>query len=113
MPLKTILLLVLIFALSCNNSQTTNDTKFDGLQTKIIGLWGGLGEDSPVWQIKKDSIYYFEEKKSYACRLDDGSLSINYNGRTFFLKDISVIEDTLIFYDEHNIKTFAYRFRNN
>ena len=83
-------------------------TKQDSLQKSLIGRWGSLDEEQPGWEINSDSIYYFEEQQSYPCKLIGDSLMIYYKAGPFYLGDISVIEDTLIFY-HHFAKLYAYR----
>jgi hypothetical protein len=83
-------------------------TKQDSLQKVIIGQWGGLDEEQPVWEIDTDSIYYFGEQQSYPCKLLGDSLMVYYKAGPFYLRDISVIEDTLLFYNDLG-KVYAYR----
>jgi len=108
---KNFLVVVWILCISCNNRKTTEPTKFDTLRKNIIGAWGGLGEDGPVWQINSDSIYYFDRKKSYPYKLYNDSFLIFFPDHAALLHSVSIIQDTLIFYGSENIKTFAYRFK--
>jgi hypothetical protein len=102
--------------LSCNTQDGSEidkkPNKFDSLKNNIIGLWGGLGEDSPVLEIRADSIYYFQKSASYLYKLYKDSLVIYFPDHSAVLKDVSVYKDTLIFKDNMDFKTYAYRFKN-
>jgi hypothetical protein len=88
---------------SCNN-QTPNEvesnkpTTIDLLSTKLIGEWGGLNSDIPVWEITSDSIYYFNENKTYHYRITEGAMVIDRTDEKLTFSNISIIADTLIFY---------------
>ena len=101
--------MTLACAMSCHNADKKKVIEHKSLQKNLIGLWGGLEESEPVWEIKTDSIYYFGEQQSYGYKLYGDSLVVNYKEGQFYLKNISVIEDTLIFFDDLGMKTFAYR----
>ena len=106
-----------IFFVSCNNgdpntTEKKRDTKVDVLKTKLLGKWGGLGEDSAVFEIKIDSIYYLQEKKTYPYKILNNDLVIERNGSKGILRNIIVIEDTMTFNDEQGLTTKGYRFNN-
>lgn len=103
--------MALVCTMGCNNPNAKLSSNNDNLGEKIIGLWGGLEENEPVWKITPDSIYYFSEQKSYSYKLYRDSLEVNYKEGPFYLWNLSVIQDTLIFFDYLGIKTFAYRKR--
>jgi hypothetical protein len=104
-----------IFFVSCDsadsNTKTNQYTKVDTLKHKLLGQWGGLGEDSAVLEIKIDSIYYLQEKKSYPYKIVDNDLVIERNESKGILRNISVIEDTMTFNDEQGLTTKGYRFK--
>ena len=82
------------------------------LETRIIGNWGGKNEGSPIWLFSKDSIYYYQFQKSFKYEIINQDLFIEFNDNITVLKDISIIEDTLYFKDESNLKIEAYRHPN-
>jgi len=95
---------------SCgNHGHQSASQKGDALRNNILGLWGGLNEDSPVWKITADSIYYFQEGKTYPYTLYVDSLVIRFPDHLYSLKHITVIGDTMVFKDEVG-KMYAYRF---
>ena len=107
--MKRIVILILIFCISCNsphsnNVVTKNFSKADTLKSLLIGEWGGLGEDSPVWKFSEDSIYYFQEKRSYAYKVLNNDLVIKRDESEGILKNISVKKDTMTFEDPPGIK---------
>lgn len=112
--MKIICVLYILF-FSCNNNSsnklTKQLTKIDSLKNTLIGQWGGPGENSPVLEINVDSIYYFEEKKSYPYKIFDSDLVIERLESKGVLRNISVTEDTLTFYDEQGLITKGYRFK--
>lgn len=109
-------LLILFFCFSCNN-QGTHDAivktgETDSLRNQIVGYWGGLGEDNPVWKITRDSIYYFEHQASYPYELYKDRMVIIFTDHSATLKYLSVNEDTLKWKDEFNLNIYGYRFQN-
>lgn len=97
--MKKILLGVCIIV-ACNNntdkrgkeiSITTNDS----LISTILGKWGEVG--NPVWKIDKDSIYYFNENKSYYYLVHDGDMIVLYKSGPYSLNKIHSLNDTLFF----------------
>ncbi len=80
-------------------------------ESKIIGKWGGLGEESPVWDIRKDSIYYFQHSKAYAYKILNKNMHINFGNTSTILKNINVKSDTLFFIDDVGLLIKGYRFR--
>jgi hypothetical protein len=108
----TLSLLLCIILTCCNSSDIPKHTNPNSLQKNIIGKWGGAEGESAIWEIKSDSIYYFEEQKSYACRLSGDSLMVDYKEGTFYLRDITVVNDTMVFYDESGLKISGYRKSN-
>lgn len=90
----------LIFILSCNTKKNELDKnkKFQTdsfLSVNILGKWGGLGEASPVRDIRKDSIYYFQHSKAYAYKVINKNIIIQFENSSAVLKNIKVNNDTL------------------
>lgn len=83
----------------------------DSLKIKLQGQWGGLEEDSPVLEITYDSIYYFEEKKSYSYQIIGKDLIIHRTQSVGVLRNISVLKDTMTFCDDQEFSIKAYRFK--
>lgn len=113
--MKLICILCILFLASCNGEPSNNLTKqvtnVDSLKNTLVGLWGGLGENSPVWEIKIDSIYYYSENKSYPYKILDKDMVIERQESKGVLRNISVAEDTLTFYDEQGLEVNGYRFK--
>ncbi|HWI92826.1 MAG TPA: hypothetical protein VNT20_16230 [Flavisolibacter sp.] len=98
---KTVFALMFILSFGClNNASSNHRTKLDTLPNGILGKWGGLGESTPVFDIRNDSIYYFQEQKAYPYKMKANDMLIERNNEIGVLKNISVDLDTLIFYDE-------------
>jgi hypothetical protein len=114
--MKLIWVIAFLFYVSCN-TQNSNDAttkkvmKVDSLKTKLLEHWGGLGEDSPVWEIKNDSIYYYQEKKTYPYQIIGKDLVVERPESKGVLRNISVVSDTMIFYDEQGLPIKGYRFK--
>lgn len=101
--MKTVIYIaiVCIFGYCCNRQPKS-------LHDQLIGKWGWEG--SPVWEIRTDSIYYFEEKKAYAYILEKNQLTIKRQENDAILRNITVNEDTLSFTDDlPQITTYAHR----
>jgi len=107
--------LFILFFVSCNNQPSKNVakkvTEIDSLKNTLVGEWGGLGENSPVWEINVESIYYYQENKSYPYEIIDKDLVIDRFESKGVLRNISVAKDTLTFYDEQGLKIKGYRFK--
>jgi hypothetical protein len=116
--MKKTALIAFIFLNACNtrtsnNSRAKKPTKEDSLRFTIIGPWAGPGEDSPVFKITTDSIYYFQQKRSYPYKIADKDLIIEFPHSKAVLKNIFVFNDTLNFEDEEGLKIKGYRFKVN
>lgn len=116
--MKILFFLLAALVLSCKESTNSrsnlnkNPTQADTLETELIGKWGGLGEDSPVWEISKDSIYYFERAAAYPYKLIDNDFVIYLPESKGKLRNIRVIKDTLFFLDEQGLTVKGYRFKD-
>ncbi|HEX4876774.1 MAG TPA: hypothetical protein VFV31_08900 [Chitinophagaceae bacterium] len=109
--ISLITILLFVGCTSQRSEDSNNIAKIDSLKTTLLGQWGGLGEASPVLEIKSDSIYYFEEKKSYPYEIIGTDLVIRRAEYIGVLKNISVLQDTMTFYDEQQFSIKAYRFK--
>jgi hypothetical protein len=100
-----------VIVFSCKNQEVKNQSAARSAENSIVGLWGGPNENSPVWEIKTDSIYYFEQKKSYKYKISEDSLLIYFPDHIGVLYHIYPTGDTLIFYNEVGYKIRAIRFK--
>lgn len=95
--------LVVVFCLlisSCNgNKKTENEGEFY-LNQHIIGKWGGLGESTPVVKFTSDSIYYFDRNKAYSYEITNDDIIINFPEHKGMLRNVSIKNDTLTFFDD-------------
>ena len=114
--MKRTLYLFFIFSIGCN-SKTSSDvvltqlTKTGSLKAALIGRWGGLGEDNPVWEFKQDSVYYFDRKQSYPYTIIGNDIVIKLPESEGHLLNMCIIKDTMTFYDEPGIPIKGYRFK--
>ena len=105
-PLKVIamkkIILIAVFFASCK--QNTNDSNKTGIQvdskdsliSTIAGKWGDRN-GNPGWLITKDSLYYFNEKKSYYYLIHDKDMIVLYKEGPFMMGNVHVLRDTLFF----------------
>lgn len=80
----------------------------DSLKNSLIGKWGGEEENSCVWEITQDSIYYYDQNKSYPYTILEKDLVIKMGESQPKLKDISVKKDTLFFYTRVSMENEVY-----
>ena len=85
------------------------DHKIDSLKKTLNGEWGGLNEYPPVWNIKMDSIYYYDRSQAYSYKIVNNDLIINLPASKGILKNIFVINDTIFFLDEQGNQIKGYR----
>ena len=80
------------------------------MKNKLIGKWGRLAEEGPVFYITSDSIYYYDKLKSFSYEILNGDVIINFPTSKGRLKRVAVINDTMFFFDEFpdTIKAFRY-----
>ena len=114
--MKLILFAAILSLLSCtdasSNKKRARETKTDSLRLQLIGKWGGLGEDSPVWEITADSIHFFGAGETFPWKLSGADLIINRNGPSLIFSKVSVIRDTMIFFNEDTSASISsYRFK--
>ncbi len=106
----------LILFVACNTAQKDADIDKiskteDSIQNNFVGKWGGLGEALPVWDIRKDSIYYYQYSKAYAYKIINKNMVINFGNSVALLKNITVKNDTLFFIDDVGLLIKGYRFK--
>lgn len=112
--MKKAVILILVFS-SCKQSSIKNkqgslDKVNDSLISTLVGKWGArTGE--PVWEIARDSMYYFEEGKSYAYTIHSKDMVVKYKGSPFVLANIKVSKDTLFFTANYGGVIKAFRCR--
>lgn len=89
-----------------NTSSTSSE-----VSTNIIGIWAINGEENPIFEINKDSIYYPEHAVSYKYKITGNSIRINYDegeqSFAFKLKN----KDTLIIKSMDGDTVYQHRIR--
>ena len=104
----------MLFSACKNNSATkepTVTTTRDSLVSTILGKWGGE-EGKPVWEIKKDSIYYYNQNKSYYYLIHDKDMIVLYKEGPYMLHNIHTVNDTLFFdINSEGMVTKAFRIK--
>jgi len=114
--MKLISFLLILSLTACNEHVESSKmpiviSKEDSIKNTLIGRWGGLGESNPVWEIRKDSIYYFQHSRAYFYKILNHDLIIDFRETQAKFLNINVIKDTLFFSDEQGYLTKAYRFK--
>lgn len=102
--------------ISCNyTSNSKNDDSSHGiLKNEIIGSWGNPEDSVPVFKIDKDSILYVQSNKAYLYKLINNDIVVDHPGDQWILKNVSIIEDTMFFYDRAGIQLGkALKFKNH
>ncbi|MFN8291659.1 MAG: hypothetical protein U0U70_15485 [Chitinophagaceae bacterium] len=112
-------ILIIFFLTNCTNGKvkTTQDglTFYDSLKKNIIGKWGGE-KGGPVFEIRQDSIYYFDKDSSFLYKLNGDTFLVhlpNQDSIVVFGK-LRVVGDTLqiIDFNMNNFITYGFRYRN-
>ncbi|MDQ6755845.1 MAG: hypothetical protein M3004_02825 [Bacteroidota bacterium] len=105
-------LIIILFA-ACNeqNSVKTNLNYGDSLKAQLLGRWGGLAEDGPVWDFRMDSIYYYDRSAAFPYTILNRDVVISLPEVKAIFKNIHVVKDTLFFLDAYGLKIKAYRFK--
>jgi hypothetical protein len=112
--MKFLPILFFIFLAGCSTQRQKIDPRTYSIKNRIIGKWGGLGEDSPVLRIDKDSVFYFGILKSYPYQWVDRSLVIDCSidfGRKSILGSISINNDTMYYLLDNKLWDKIYRFK--
>ena len=108
-------MIILLQIISCDEKREISKSikkskkNEDSLSLKLLGKWGGLDELTPVFYIRKDSIYYFQHLKAYPYKINDKNLEIKFENSTGVLKSIDVNVDTMSFTDDVGLIIRAYR----
>ena len=116
--LKGIYFVLTLIFLACNQHDKKNTlskklTMDDSLKIKLIGKWGGIREDTPIWDIRSDSIYYYDRSTAYPYKILNGDFIIDFPEPGAVFEDISVVKDTMFFIDaQAHISVRVYRFPN-
>jgi hypothetical protein len=112
---KFFILSFLLLACTDNANRESHEKKKNENQeineNSIIGQWGGLGEKIPVWDIRKDSIFYYQHLKSYPYKISDNNMLINFEDSITTLRNVIVKKDTLFFTDDAGLFIKGYRFK--
>lgn len=95
-------ILIATLLVSCNErpkdiKKMQPNPQNDSLRVTLIGKWGGLNEKSPVWIIRKDSIYYFERSTAYPYNIINHEFIIYFPDHKGLLRNIRVDHDTIFF----------------
>jgi len=73
--------------------KNVNESNIDN--KKITGIWTDGNSENATFDIRKDSIYYVEQFKSYKYSLTNDSIKIHYPDFTYSAK-IYFLKDTLV-----------------
>jgi hypothetical protein len=98
--MKSSFIICLLIITSCQRAKNDHIeiSRADSMKNSLIGKWGGLNERTPVWKFSHDSIYYYDQDKSYPYSIIGNDLVINMGEKQPKLKNIAVYKDTLFFY---------------
>ena len=104
-----ILIICLVFFLSCE-SKTTEKDEYADIKQKIIGIWGSP-EKEPVFYISSKSIYsdYWKDSCSYFFIKDTFFVMFNDRDTATPFGKMSVFNDTLSWIDRDGMTTYAFR----
>ena len=99
--------------LSCNeqNKSFQKVSSEDYIKNILIGKWGGSSDSLPVWEIRKDSIYYFEHSRAYPYKILDHNMIISLPENQGILGNIHIIKDTFFFTLHLGVEIQAIRFK--
>ena len=111
--MKIIFLSIAGLFFSCNEqTHSTNKlTNKDSLQNELIGQWGGLGQSGAVFDLRQDSIYYYNRSAAYFYKIINNDLIIYLPESKDIFKNIKVAKDTLFYLDEQGLNVKRYRMR--
>lgn len=111
--MKYIYSILILFLVSCND-RIKSDQKIsleDSINETLIGKWGGSSENNPTFEIRKDSIFYFEHSKAYSYKLSKQDMIINFPKLQMKWEKIHVINDTLFFFQDPGLSVRAVKFK--
>lgn len=115
--MKHIYLIFILFFSSCiENTKPNKKIGFeDSVSNTLIGKWGGASDVRPVWEIRKDSIYYFLDSKAYPYKIVGHDMIINLRENQGKFENIHVIRDTLrdtlLFFLQSGLEVQAVRYK--
>lgn len=112
---RIIFLLIILYLIGCTESSNKKDNQRKRISSNdtaksIIGKWGGLNEEQPVFEIRKDSIYYYQTDKIFSYTMIGKDLVIDFIESKGVLKKIHREADTLIFEDSNGGVIKGYKF---
>ena len=98
---------------ACNNPQTKQanspikqeEQKPLKNALNIVGIWAD--EEQPIFEIKKDSIYYIDSDKSFKYEVTDSVLTIFFDSYTYSGIIKQENEQTLLIKDSLNVNTYT------
>lgn len=109
--------LFIIFLIGCKEKPDMKSNLADmkdrnsSLSDSLLGKWGGPGESTPVFEIRKDSIYYLERSVAYPYKIIDRDFIIYFPDHSATLRGIRVDHDTIFFSDDQGLTTIGIRFK--
>lgn len=106
--LKSVFFLLLIYSCQNGNLNAKIVSRIDSFRNSLIGKWGGPDESGPALKITHDSIYYYNENKSYPYEIIGNDLVFDNGQSKPHFKNISVMKDTLFFYLKASVEHEAY-----
>ena len=72
---------------------------------------GGSSDSFPVWEIRKDSIYYFEHSRAYPYKIVGHNIIISLPENQVKLENIHIIKDTFFFTLHLGVEVQTIRFK--
>ena len=106
--LRCFVLLYFVWGCQTGKTKIIPISKIDSIKNSIIGKWGGLGENEPIWKITSDSIFFYNQKKSYPYEIVNNDLVFDNGMSKSHLKNIKVVQDTLFFEDKASLEYENY-----
>lgn len=100
--MKRFFVILLLLVIACNQNKSeagkddSNNNSRDSLISTLMGKWG-TDKGEPTWEISKDSLYYFTEKRAYYYLVHDEDLVVLYKEGPFLMTHPHVVRDTLFF----------------
>ena len=116
--MKNFKIVIFVLFISCNQNKTEtvksalSGNTNDSLTSALMGKWGTF-DGEPIWEIKKDSLYYFSEKKSYYYLIHNKDIIVLYKEGPFMLSNIHFSKDTLFFKITHGGIVEMLRIKNS
>jgi hypothetical protein len=94
--------LLMFFLIGCKEKSKVrlsvqSNVQNDCLRDSLIGQWGELNS-KPVWNIQKDSIYYFGRSIAYPYKIINHDFVIYFPDHSAVLRSIRVDNDTMFFF---------------